>query len=339
MVLKNVFSLILLILVPYSIAHSTCNIELPTGGLLELAYRFVGLILLGLVLYTMYSYFTSDQQKRTILRAQAINYMFGILILVALPSFSAFLCHIQMLLFGESFGVSGNYMNASLQILATYMDQTLSRTFQNYETIAIREGQSNVPYSTIFLSFQLSGATILYLIMSKDQPNLHITALQRGIVPVVITYLPYKQYMIYNTMTDRISRDMEMVYIGLNVHIFVLNIINSGLFAGLAVLGVVGRLIPGLKKAGDMLIAFGLGMHVLYPFLYSIYLQSFNEIINLDTGLYNPDYVKNIFAQGYSYYQISIYQLMIITLPNLALAAVAAFTMNAYKTFDFIESM
>ncbi|MCS7122742.1 MAG: hypothetical protein NZ908_02185 [Candidatus Micrarchaeota archaeon] len=335
MVLRNVFSIIIVFI---TINYSTCSIQPLTNDLLSMAYSFVGLILLGLVIFTMYSYAVADQQKKIILRTQVINYLFGVLILIAVPSFTAFLCNIQMFLFSDSFS-NQNYLNASLNILQKYMDETLSKTFDNYQTIAMREGQSNTPYSFMFLSFQLTGTTILYLIMSKDQPNLITTAIHRSLRPVVVTYLPYKQYMVYNSITDRISRDMEMVYVGLNMHIFILNIINSGLFAGLVIVGVVGRLIPGLRKAGDMLIAFGLGMHILYPFLYSIYLQSFDEIFNHDRNLYNQEYVKNVFVNAYSYYQISIYQLMIITLPNLALASVAAFTMNAYKTFDFIESM
>lgn len=336
MVLKSVYSILILMLFTYS---SSCRIEITDNKLLEIAYQLVGIILLGLALITIYTYIVSDQQKRITLRAQAINYLFSIFILIALPSFSAFLCTIQTAMFGEVAG-NGDYITSSINYLNQQTNGILDSIFDMYSLINTREGKANTPYSFTIVSVGISGYAILLAIMSIDQPNLFITAVQKSLIFPIITYFPYKQNMIYNSMSNRIVRDLEMIYLGLQVHVFILRLIQNGLFAGMVIGGVVIRLIPGLRKAGDMLIAFGLGMHVLYPFIYSVYLQAFSSIFEKDNGLYNPHYVKEIFLNTkYSYYTISTYQLMIITLPNLSIAIVAAFAMNAYKTFDFIESM
>ncbi len=329
MVLKSVFSLII-------ISSATCNLEID-NNMIRIAHQIITIILIGLALFTIYSYLIADQQKRIIVRASAINYLFSIFILLAIPGFSEFLCRLQSNIDPSI----GNYFDYSMNTLQSRTDMLLSNILSAYDRLAQREGEANIPYSFTIVSFTITGATILYVIMSLDQPSLITSAITKSMIFPVITYLPYKQYMVYNSITNRIIRDLETIYIGLQVHLFILQIIRNGLFAGIAIGGVVIRLFPGLKKAGDMLIAIGLGMHILYPFIYSIYLRGFEDIFNADQGIYNPRYVENIFIKNpdLSYYKVSLYQLMVITLPNLSLAVVAAFAMNAYKTFDFIESL
>lgn len=335
MVSKSVFSLILLTV----LVSGTCKFDIQ-NNMIKIAYQAVAIIMIGLALFTIYTYIMADQQKKITLRASVINYLFGVFILIAIPGFSELLCTLQNAIFGQAMG-GGNYYEYSINTLQSRTDGVLSDILRAYDKLAYREGMANIPYSFSIVAIAITGSTILYVIMSLDQPNLLTTAIMKSMVFPVITYLPYKQYIVYNTVTNRIVRDLEIIYIGLQVHLFILEIIRNGLFAGIAIGGVVIRLIPGLKKAGDMLIALGIGMHILYPFIYSIYLKGFDTIFNIDQDLYNLDYVDKIFMNetNLSYYKISVFQLMVITLPNLSLAVVAAFAMNAYKTFDFIESL
>jgi hypothetical protein len=341
MVLKSVFS-ILLFLNAYACSSILNTLFQPNSSgtlnsLMTNIYIGAALISLALVLYYMYSFSIGNQNEKEKARANAINFLFGFLILLALPIYEVAICQINSSFFNDN----SSYVATTLSRLENKTIEIRNKFLLIHTRIAEYEAKANTPYTfSVLVPKVLSANCLLTIMMMMDDPSLGSKVASDCVIISTISHFPDKPKQIHAGIMRQISNDLGSIYFGFQIHKIILQFISTGIFMAVAAIGVMLRFIPGLRKAGDVAIAFGFGMHLIYPFVYSLFFSMYNTVINkpnLNITEYSIEYESIFKSIGLEYYHLAVDLLFIITIPNLALGAVAVFASNAYKTFDILS--
>ncbi len=338
MVWRIIFSLVLL----YAGSCDGSLYDISTyNTYADLAYRGLAIIFIMFTLYHIYQYFRNKQEREKI-KAAAWNYVMGLFILMALPGYAIFMCEMFKFFFQDVVNSSvDDYMSYSQNTLQTIIYDIEHTIYIIYDKSIDYSARASQPFISPSVSVQLPGcvAALLLVIFSDLDPRTIPTSINYCVQVNQVSYFPERQYTVYLSLLTTIKDTYSLLYTGFLLHKLILDIIAQGWFATFVPIGVVARFLPGLRKPGDVLIALGFGMHIIYPFVYSMFLSTFEYIVDdaKINSVFLPNGTRPPYDININLYKVSAYTLLAITLPNLAAATVAVFVSNAFKVLDVLE--